>query len=244
MLDPQRLLDSFLGSGRTVDGNGQNRPASAGTGSGGLGDLLNGNVGKYATGAAVGGIAAMLLGSKGVRKLGGSVLRYGGAAVIGGLAYKAWQDWQARKEASPAAQPAEPPALPPSGGPFDLSAQRSGDGNDARLAVMRAMIAAAKVDGHIDADERRVLFERIAALSLDAEEKAFLMDELARPLDVAAIAALASSREQAAEIWLASRMVIGPEDPREKAYLEELARRLELPSDLIAHLNRQAATTG
>ncbi|MBW8729056.1 MAG: DUF533 domain-containing protein, partial [Inquilinus limosus] len=79
---------------------------------------------------------------------------------------------------------------------------------------------------------------------LGTEEKAFVMDELAKPLDVAAIAALAATPEQAAEIWLASRLAIDADDPREKAYLDDLAVRLKLPDGLAAHLEAQAASVG
>jgi uncharacterized membrane protein YebE (DUF533 family) len=67
------------------------------------------------------------------------------------------------------------------------------------------------------------------------------MDELAKPLDIAAIAALPATPEQAAEIWLASRLAIDADDPREKAYLDDLAVRLKLPDGLAAHLEAQAA---
>lgn len=236
MFDPKKLLNDFLGAGGGMAGSVAERFGGAGSGQGKGGDF-----GKYATGAAVGGIAALLMGSKVVRNIGGAALGYGGAAVLGGLAYKAWQDWQAGKAAQPVAASITPPALPPPGSRFDLSAHAAGDGHDSHLAIVRAMIAAAKADGHIDAAEQKALFERIGTLGLDAEAKAFVMDELGRPLDIAEIAALASSPEQAAELWLASRIAVDPDDPRERAYLDDLATRLKLPPDLVAHLEGQAA---
>ncbi|MCY4342057.1 MAG: DUF533 domain-containing protein, partial [Gammaproteobacteria bacterium] len=53
-------------------------------------------------------------------------------------------------------------------------------------------------------------------------------------------AAAASTQEQAAEIYLVSRLAIDIDHPAEKAYLEALAHRLNLPAELIAHLDRQA----
>jgi uncharacterized membrane protein YebE (DUF533 family) len=237
VFDPKKLLNDFLGAGGGVAGGVAERFGGGALGGPGKG----GDFGKYATGAAVGGIAALLMGSKVVRNIGGAALGYGGAAVLGGLAYKAWQDWQAGKAAPQAAAPAEPPPLPPPGSRFDLAAHTAGDGHDSHLAIVRAMIAAAKADGHIDAAEQKALFERIGKLGLDAEAKAFVMDELGKPLDIAEIAALAGSPEQAAELWLASRIAVDPDDPRERAYLDDLARRLSLPPDLVAHLERQAA---
>lgn len=234
MIDPKALFESFLGRGAAKPEGG----ASKGSG-------WSDNLGTLATGALGGGVIGLLLGSKKVRKFGGSALGYGGAAVLGGLAFKAWQDWQAKRAPAPAQAPVQQTlALPPPSSPFDLETQSAAGGGDARIAVVRAMIAAAKADGHIDATEQRALFDRIGQLGLDTEQKAFVMDELAKPLDVAAIAALAATPEQAAEIWLASRLAVDPDDPREKAYLDDLATRLKLPDGLTAHLEAQASTVG
>ena len=236
MIDPKKLFEDFLGGGANRQGGGQ---------AGGKGSGWSDNLGTLATGALGGGVIGLLLGSKSVRKIGGSALGYGGAAVLGGLAFKAWQDWQAKRAPAPAQAPVQQPlALPPPSSPFNLETQSAAGGGDARIAVVRAMIAAAKADGHIDTTEQRALFDRIGQLGLDTEQKAFVMDELAKPLDVAAIAALAATPEQAAEIWLASRLAVDPDDPREKAYLDDLATRLKLPDGLAAHLEAQASTVG
>ena len=50
-----------------------------------------------ASGALAGGLATILLGSKMGRELGGDAVKLGGMAVIGGLAYKAYSDWQAKQ---------------------------------------------------------------------------------------------------------------------------------------------------
>ena len=42
----------------------------------------------------MGGILGLLLGSKKVRKMTGGLVGYGGAAAIGALAHKAYQNWQ------------------------------------------------------------------------------------------------------------------------------------------------------
>ena len=60
------------------------------------------------------------------------------------------------------------------------------------------------------------------------------------------IANLAEGPEQAAELYLASRLAIDPDLPAEQAYLEGLANRLALPDELVNHLESQvaAATAG
>ena len=243
MFDPKRLLEDFLGNGS----------ASAGRGQTGIGDMLGGinrqKAGTFAAGAATGGLIGLLLGSKKVKKLGGSLLGYGGAAVLGGLAYKAWQNYQ-QKQGAPATAPAARSSVPaagvpvlpaPADSPFDPAHGTSSDGRPFALALVRAMISAAKADGHIDAEEQTQLFARIEELGLDAEAKAFVFDELGRPANLDAIAALPNGPEQAAEIWLASRLAIDPDDVREKAYISALSAKLNLPKDLVAQLEAQVS---
>jgi uncharacterized membrane protein YebE (DUF533 family) len=245
VFDPKRLLEDFLGNGAP----------SAGMGRTGVGDMLGGinrqKAGTFAAGAATGGLIGLLLGSKKAKKIGGGLLGYGGAAVLGGLAYKAWQNYQQKQGApapSPSARGSVPassvPVLPaPVDSPFDPAHSTSSDGRPFALALVRAMISAAKADGHIDAQEQTQLFARIEELGLDAEAKTFVFDELGRPADLDAIAALPNGPEQAAEIWLASRLAIDPDDVREKAYISALSAKLNLPKELVAQLEAQVSAT-
>jgi uncharacterized membrane protein YebE (DUF533 family) len=84
MFDAKRLLDQFLGSQSGPDGKG-----------GGAGEFMKGAGG----GALAGGLAALLLGSHKGRKIGGKALKMGGMAAVGALAYKAYRDWEADKQA-------------------------------------------------------------------------------------------------------------------------------------------------
>ena len=60
----------------------------------------SGDLGKYATGAAVGGALALLLGSKRGRSFGGKALKVGTVAALGTLAWRAYNDWQAKQQAN------------------------------------------------------------------------------------------------------------------------------------------------
>jgi uncharacterized membrane protein YebE (DUF533 family) len=182
-----------------------------------------------AGGAALGGLASMVLGSKKSSNLAKTAVKVGGAAAIGGLAWKAWQAYQASQN-TPAVQSDETVFLP-----TQTSAQ-----NDLSLALLTAMIAAAKADGHIDAAEQRRIFTKLDDAELDAEAKAFLMDELRKPLDIDAIVKLATSPEVAVEIYTASVLAIDPDDPAEQAYLAMLAARLKLAPELKLEVEKQA----
>jgi uncharacterized membrane protein YebE (DUF533 family) len=106
--------------------------------------------------------------------------------------------------------------------------------------LVRAMIAAAKADGHVDADEQQRLFAEVEQRGLDAEAKAFVFDLLSQPVDLGSITNAVVTPEQGAEVYLASRLAINPDVPAERAYLDALATRLKLPADLRASLDSAA----
>ena len=104
---------------------------------------------KMAAGGALGGLGLLLLGTRGGRGLVGSAATLGGLAMVGGLAYKAWQNHQAgNAPATPAQIEAAPDASP-----FGVSGNLDQD-NATAMLVLRAMIAAAACDGVVDNAER------------------------------------------------------------------------------------------
>jgi len=251
-MNPQGILEQFIGpnAGGSAGGALQNAK----------GKLANSGMAGVAGGLAAGGLLGVLLGNKKARKkvekVAGGVVGYGGAAALGALAYSAYSNWQAGKQApqqapqqagQPAPQPAIPaqasePVMPPADSKFIPAAAPARDGKPFELALVMAMIAAANADGHIGPDEQKVIFDRVGELPLGAEDKAFVFDSLANPPSLQDIANLAEGPEQAAELWLVSRLAIDPDHPMEQAYLEGLASRLSLPPDLVAHLEGQAVS--
>ena len=241
-MNPQSILEQFLGPdvGQRAGGAVESAKNSlAGSGMGGV-----------AGGVAAGGLLGLLLGNKKARKtvgrVAGGVVGYGGAAALGALAYRAYQNWQAGQQASQPAATArapQPTALEPlpAGSKFRPDAAPARDGKPFELALVLAMIAAANADGHIGPDEQRHIFDRVGELPLDAEDKAFVFDALSAPPSLQDIAGLAEGPEQAAELYLASRLAIDRDHPMEQAYLEALASRLSLPRDLVDHLEAQAS---
>jgi uncharacterized membrane protein YebE (DUF533 family) len=231
-MDPTKLLDQFLGA---------DAKATLGQAGGFAREKMGnmGAVGGLAGGAAAGGLIALLLGSKKVRKMAGGAVGYGGAAALGALALKAYQNWQAGQ--SPATAPAPTQAEIQHPQPRYLpSAAPAATGQPFELSLVQAMIGAAKADGHVDAEEQKLLFEQVEKLGLDAQAKAFVFDALSKPVGLAEIAAAAGNQEQASELYLVSRLAIDPDHPAERAYLEALGHSLKLPPDLVAHLERQA----
>ena len=218
------LLDQLVG------GLGQMQEAAKSKSSGGF------SGGQMAGAAAASGLAGMLLGGKRGRKVAKNVAVYGGLAALGALAYRAYSNHQAGRAADPAADLAPPPAdgryLPPAG-------DSAGTERKAQTLV-RAMIAAAKADGHIDDEERRRIVGQVDGLGLEAPDRDFIFAELTAPLDIAAVAAGADSEETAMEIYAASFLCIDVDTPAERRYLDDLAQRLRLDPGLARQIEAQA----
>lgn len=221
-MNTRGLLDQLLKSGQQL----LNKQSSAGkppSGAGGLGSLLSGAGG----GALAAGAMGLLLGSKKGRKVGGKVLTYGGLAALGVLAYKAYGNWQARQGAGQGAAPQTLDRLPPA--QAEIHSQ----------AVLRALVAAAKSDGHIDERERQLIEGEFTRLDNDGELQQWLHTELNKPLDPAEVARAAQTPEMATEMYLASVMMVDQENFMERAYLDELARQLRLDPALRQELENQ-----
>lgn len=216
----QGFLDHLLKSahsGGTAAGTGSSAPAQ-----GGLGGLLNADFGK---GALTGGALGLLLGkNKTTRKL----ATYGGLAAIGLMAYKAYGDYRQQQDgAAAAAEPRTVDRLPPP--QVEVHSQ----------AILKALVAAAKADGHIDARERAVIEGEFIRVNQDAELQQWLHAELEKPLDPTEVASAASTPEIAAEMYLASLMAADEQNFMERAYLDELARQLKLDDALKSRLEQQ-----
>ena len=224
MLDPKKLLDDLLGS-KVPGGSG----STVRDGASKVTQLAKDN--PLATGA----IAAVLLGTGAGRALTGTALKAGGLAAIAGLAYKAYQNYQSGNQPD-AAKTGEPELLPPpSDTSFHPSQAPQGEAEFA-LTLVRAMISAARADGHIDEAERGKIADRLKLAGLDAEAESWLVSELERPVDLDALVASAQSDAQKVELYTASRLAIEPETRAERGYLDMLAGRLKLPDPLVDHV--------
>lgn len=219
-----KLLDQLLKSGSSQSAGGQQASTTGGSALSGLSQMLSGKGGAALGGGALG----LLLGSKKGRKLGGKVLTYGGLAALGVVAYKAYGNWQKNQQGVAQHEPQTIDRLPPP------QAEQHG------RAILAAVIAAAKADGHIDDRERELIDQEVAKFTRDQAFIQWVDAQIKAPLDPAQIAALASSEELAAEMYLASVLVVDEESYMERSYLEELVRQLRLSPGLVDELKRQA----
>ncbi|QZD73513.1 tellurite resistance TerB family protein [Pseudomonas sp. 3-2] len=232
------LLEQLL---RGQASAGQQGGASAGGGAGGLGGLLGGLLGGGSGGGSpagglggLGGLFGGLLGGGGA--LGGGTPRrsggtnYAALASLGMMAFQAYQAWQ-RSQASAAPQQTPQTADLLSGPQVEEHSH----------AVLRALIAAAKADGRIDESEKHLISSEIGKHTDDPNLQQWLDDEVAKPLDPTEVAQAAQNDPaMAAEMYLASVMLVDDQQDAERNYLDELAAALQIDPELQVHLEQQA----
>jgi uncharacterized membrane protein YebE (DUF533 family) len=191
---------------------------------------------KLATGAALSGLAALLLGTGAGRGLAAGAVKLGGLAMIGGLAYKAYQNYQAGKpliDLGPGMEAA------PADSPFGNTADGEQDKRTA-LLMIRAMIAAASADGTVDNTERSFIVGGLEKAGLDVNAAKFLDQEFARPASVDELVAAASSPAIATQVYTAARLAANPDHPAEQQFLARLAAGLKLAPELVSNIDAAA----
>ena len=218
---------------------GQGSATPQGAGQGGLGDLgglLGGLLGGGAGGAGAGGLGGLLGGLLGGAGGGmpqqgrSSGTNYAALASLGMMAFQAYQAWQRNQASAPQQTPQTVDQL--LAGP-EIEAHSH--------AVLRALIAAAKADGRIDQQERQMISAEIGRHTDDPDLQLWLDDEVAKPLDANEVAQSATNDPAiAAEMYLASVMLVDDQQDAERAYLDELAAALNLDPQLQLHLEQQA----
>ena len=237
-MNTRSLLDQLLTSGKDLlqnQGNGTKQGSSSGSKSGsGIESALGGLLGSVGGGALGGGAISMLMGSKKHRKMGGKVATYGGLAALGLVAYKAYSNWQSQNEvqtgmAQPEGELRTVDRVPPA------------EMEEHSQAILRALIGAAKADGHVDDRERQMIEGEIEKLTPDPQLKQWFDQELRKPLDPTEVARSAKTPEIAAEMYLASILMVDDQNFMERSYLDELARQLQLEPRLKSELETQAA---
>jgi uncharacterized membrane protein YebE (DUF533 family) len=218
------------------------------------------------------------------RAIPGGLARLGGLALIGTLAYKAFQNRQAGKplvdlgglagvlgsrgqEEQTGTQAALPNELQAGGsaagqearGTSSSESDRSGaaqsfhalapeksgfhpaeQSEDDILLFLRAMVAAASADGHIDQAERSLIVKGLSEAGIDPEATRWLEREMESPADVEELAAPVSTPEKAAQVYAAARVAIDPDTVQEREFLRQLAESLDLDQATKAQIDDTA----
>jgi uncharacterized membrane protein YebE (DUF533 family) len=223
-MDTKSFLDELLKAGRELAEKGQsiaeeklNLDSSAATRDATLSGMK--------TGAIAAGALAILLGTKTGRKVTSSAIKLGSLAAIGGVAWKAYQNYQEKNGIT------NTDTMP-------INKLDDKEANKRSVTLLTAMIAAAKADGDVSDNEMAEINKQIKNLALEGDTAKIIKEELAKPLDIAAVAALAEGEEaKAAEIYLVSMVVTDKENPKERQYLDDLAKAMKIPEELLTELN-------
>ncbi len=230
-MDTKSLLDELLKTGKDLASKGQSiaeeklqMPKQ--------GEQRDATIDGMKKGAIAAGVLALLLGTGAGRRVTGSALKIGSLAAIGGIGYKAYQNWLAQREnvAQEGKDAAEDAKL------INFDEMDPEQANQRSQILLKAMVAAAKADGHVNSKEQLAIQEQIEKLNLGNEVADLIKLEIDKPLDVKEVAALAENKAMAAEIYLVSAVISDRENSMEREYLKSLATALELPDSLVAEL--------
>jgi uncharacterized membrane protein YebE (DUF533 family) len=218
-MDMNSFLDQMLQSGKDMAQKGQTL-AEEKLGIPAEGAERDQKLSGLKTGAAAAGVLALLLGTGAGRRVTGAAVKVGSLAALGGLAYQMYRQWENAPGATDAAQAAEPALL---AAPAPKASAE---------ILMKAMIAAAKADGHVDSTELESIRQQLVGAELDDDVNDMILSELVNPLDANSIAALANNDlAVATEIYLVSAAIIDVANEAEQAYLLDLRTALQLPAN-------------
>ncbi|MEM7568379.1 MAG: tellurite resistance TerB family protein [Pseudomonadota bacterium] len=186
-------------------------------------DQVNGKTGGMEKTTGMGAVVTLALNMLMGRDASGfanKAVKMGGVGALGSVAMQAFQNWQS---GAPEAQSAISPAV------HELA---DSDAESRAEALLCAMVAAAKADEHIDAEEEARLERAFKQSGMDASAQEFFLRELRAPLDAGRIAGMADDLETAAEIYAATLLVVDDMNAAERVYLGDLRDKLGMPSAL------------
>ncbi|ESP92625.1 MULTISPECIES: tellurite resistance TerB family protein [Pseudoalteromonas] len=213
---------------------------------------LNGFLG----GVAGGGVSSLLSGKKS-KKTGKKAVKYGALAAVGGLAWKAYKQYSEQTQSASQQRDSQAyeqamakrshshrtfdfqPASMPEQSFEQVVEDDTGSG---QLLLMRAMIAAAYADGHIDETERQKIFAQVETMTLSVQEKAMLFDELRAPMSLNELVAAVPNAQTGIEVYAASASAIDLKQAVSLQYLQALANQLCLPRELVNSIHQQLDT--
>jgi uncharacterized membrane protein YebE (DUF533 family) len=191
---------------------------------------------QLAAGAAAGGLGTILLGTKTGRSLALGAAKLGGLALIGGLAYKAYQNHTQGKPV-PGANALLAPTAAPSGSGFEPEVQTP----DHALLYIRTMISAAAADGEIDEVEQEKIFSSLKQLGMATHAVEFLQKEVQDPLTVEDLVRASDTPKTALEVYTAARVAVEPHSEKEQQFLRQLRDGLKIDPKLAAQVDAQAS---
>ena len=189
-------------------------------------------------GAAAGGLGAVVLGTHAGRTVAMSAAKIGALALIGGLAYKAYQNYANGQPIINSAHMLEEAA--PAGSGFEAAAVT----NASAQLYIKAMIAAAAADGRVDDREYATILGDLKGSGAQGDAaKAFMAEQMKSPATVDELSQACETDEQRVQVYTAARLAVTPDGGAEDAFLADLAEKLGIDAKLAAHIDAAASHT-
>lgn len=107
------------------------------------------------------------------------------------------------------------------------------------VRLVRALVFAAKSDGHIDEKEQKAIYDNLQKLNIGTDAQALVQKALNEPLDPALIADGVKNEQEALELYALSCSVLDVDHFMERSYLDALAKALHIPDDVKSDLEKQ-----
>lgn len=209
-------LQTFSGKAKEVaDSVTRNMPSSM-QGAASKAKEMAGSIGGSTAGKVLGvGALTALVGSIMPR----SVVKTAALVGVGAIAMNFYQKWSAQKaaDASGAQQPQalENAALP---APSDPAA----------MLMLRAMVYAARADGHIDESEKDRIGKLTAQFMPGQDTTALVQSLVSEPIQLELLAGQMQSQEQREDLYRLSCLVLDIDHFMERGYLDALAGALAI----------------
>jgi len=250
-----RRIEHSMGSGAGGAGDilGQILGGAGGSaaGSGGLMDVLGkmagsleqggsrnagaGGMGRAGGGGLLESLAGAMFGGGGGSTRSGAGA--GGMAVLGSLALAALRNMAGARSANTAAAAFDDRATLMAGLREPANAAEEQQLMDVASLTVKAMINAAKADGRIDEEERDRIIGKLEQGGISDEERRFVAEEMAKPLDIDSLARAVPNKQVATQVYAASLLAIEVDTEQERRYLQDLAAALGLDSNAVAYLH-------
>jgi uncharacterized membrane protein YebE (DUF533 family) len=186
-------------------------------------------------GALASAVLLGLLGTSGGRSLTKTAIKVGGLAALGTAAYKGYQNWQRTGDVMDSGNVAKQAEMP-------IHELSKGDSESRGLLLIEAMVAAANADGRIDSHEQQAIKHQILEMHLPGEMAMVLENIIDLPITAGELAQKVTNRAEAAEVYVATRLLIGTEATgQEKQFLETLVSSLSMAPELVNSLEAEIA---
>ncbi len=107
------------------------------------------------------------------------------------------------------------------------------------VRLIRAMIASAAADGHVDESERARIMSKLNRSGMSEEEKSFVLKEFDAPQSIDAIVQGVTSSKMAEMVYTVSLIAIDLDQEAEFDYLRQLGRKLNLDNTIVSRIHEQ-----